>query len=132
MVRPKHEHPTPAELEVLQILWQHGPSTVRDVLDRLPKNRKRGYTTVMSLLNVMFDKKMLTRKPQGRAFLYAAKADQAGTLGKMIQDLLHRAFDGSSATLVAHLLDQAAPDANELAEIRRLLEQHETQPEDQQ
>ena len=75
MARPKHQHPTPAELEVLKILWEAGPLTVRAVMESLKKRRKRrAYTTVMSLLNVMTDKGLLRRKPKGRAFLYTAKA----------------------------------------------------------
>ena len=61
MPRPKSEHPTPGELEVLQIIWRKGPCTVRQVLDELNQSRPRAYTSVMSLLNVMTDKKLLRR-----------------------------------------------------------------------
>ena len=123
MARPKHVHPTPAELELLNILWEHGPATVREVMGRMSK--QRGYTTVMSLMQVMYEKKLLTRKQEGRAFRYAATAAQEKTLGKMLGDLLSRAFDGSSSALVQHLLQHSAPDDDELAAIREAIESYE-------
>lgn len=129
MARPKHPHPTPAELEVLQVLWDQGPATVRQVMERLQETlkgaRPRGYTTVMSLLDVMHGKGLLKRKPKGRAFVYSAKADQSKTLKQMVGDLLGRAFQGSSSALVTHLLDQASPNSEELREIRCAIEEHE-------
>ncbi len=94
MVRPKDTQPTPGELEVLKVLWQEGPSTVREVLARLNRRRRRAYTSVMSLLNVMADKGLLDRQPQGRAFVYRPLVDREATLGGMISDLLGRAFEG--------------------------------------
>jgi len=123
MARPKHAHPTPAELELLNILWEYGPATVREVIDRMSK--PRGYTTVMSLMQVMYEKKLLTRKQDGRAFRYAPRATQEKTLGKMLGDLLGRAFDGSSSTLVQHLLQHSAPDEEELAAIREAIESYQ-------
>ncbi len=127
MGRPRHPHPTPAELEVLNILWEHGPATVRDVMQRMTK--RRGYTTVMSLMQVMYEKKLLSRKSEGRAFRYSARAPQEHTLGKLLADLLGRAFHGSSSTLVQHLLEQSAPDAEELSAIREAIESYEQQRE---
>lgn len=123
MARPKHAHPTPAELELLNILWEHGPATVREVMERMPK--QRGYTTVMSLMQVMYEKKLLTRKQDGRAHRYAAKATQEKTLSKMLGDLLSRAFDGSSSALVQHLLQHSSPNDEELAAIREAIESYE-------
>ena len=125
MARPKQPHPTPAELEVLQVLWDEGPATVRQVMERLNTERPRRYTTIMSLLDVMHGKGLLKRKSQGRAFVYSAKADQAKTLKKMVGDLLSRAFQGSSSALVTHLLDQASPSQEELQSIRAAIREHE-------
>lgn len=129
MARPKQPHPTPAELEVLQTLWDDGPATVREVMNRLQTAKKgaktRGYTTVMSLMDVMHDKGLLKRKTQGRAFVYSPKADQTKTLKKMVGDLLNRAFQGSSSAMVMHLLDQASPSDGELDAIRSAIEAHE-------
>ncbi len=129
MARPKHEHPTPGELEVLKILWDQGPSTVREVLALLNHRRRRAYTSVMSLLGVMTEKGLLKRRPRGRAFLYEAKVNRDGTLGGMVGDLLGRAFEGSASALVARLLDQSNPSANELDEIRRTIDEYLSQQE---
>ena len=123
MPRPKHEHPTPAELEVLQVLWDRGPSTVRQVMETLNRRRRRAYTSVMSLLGVMTDKDLLRRRLDGRAYLYEARVAREKTVGQMLQDLLGRAFDGSAASLVARLLDESSPSPQELTEIRDTIEQ---------
>src|SRR5947208_2368246 len=125
MPRPKEEQPTAGELEVLKVLWDRGPSTGRDVMDVLNAARPRAYTSVMSLLNVMTDKGLLVRQPQGRAFIYRPKSDRGRTLRRMIADILGRAFEGSTSQLGAHLLDQTKPSPAELAEIRRTSEQYQ-------
>jgi len=130
VARPKHEHPTPAELEILQLLWTHGPLTVRQVMDCLNRNRPRAYTSVMSLLNVMTDKGMLERQAVGRAFRYLPTRKREHTLGDMVGDLLGRAFGGSAAALVTHLLEQANPDHEELSEIRRTIRQYQQEQKD--
>ena len=127
MPRPRHEHPTPGELEVLKILWDRGPSTVRQVMEVLNETRRRAYTSVMSLLGVMTEKGLLTREPKGRAFLYRAKVGRDKTLGEMVEDLLGRAFEGSASALVARLLDQYSPSPEELEEIRKTLEKYRQQ-----
>ncbi len=110
MPRPSSEHPTPAELEVLKILWEDGPSTVRDVLDRLKEQgRRRAYTSIMSLMNVMVDKRLLKRKPHGRAYQYEPRAARETTLGSLVGDLWERAFEGSATTLVTRLLEETQP-----------------------
>ncbi|MDX1967907.1 MAG: BlaI/MecI/CopY family transcriptional regulator [Planctomycetaceae bacterium] len=126
MARPKTPHPTPAELEILKILWDSGPLTVREVLDLLNQSGPpRAYTSIMSLLNVMADKGLLGREPEGRAFRYQPAVERSKTLGSLVGDVWQRAFEGSASSLVAHLLDQAQPSADELAEIRRLLKNYD-------
>ena len=122
MARPKQPHPTPGELEILRILWDRGPSTVREVLELVPQ--ERAYTSVMSLLTVMAEKKLVTRKPEGRAFRYTAKQQADQTEGKMLGHLLDRVFDGSTTALVARLLEQSKPSPDELDEIRRLIDEY--------
>ena len=119
--------PTPAELEVLKILWEHGPSTVREVMRQ--QADERAYTSVMSLLNVMTEKGLLRRRPQGRAFLYETAAEREATLGGMLRDMLGRAFEGSASAMVAHLLEQSSPDDEELSEIRRTIRHYKRQQE---
>jgi BlaI family penicillinase repressor len=121
MARPRHKNPTPAELEVLHIIWEHGPCTVREVMNLLKPKRPRAYTSVMSLMNVMAEKGLLNQKAKGRAFIYSAKVSRAKTRSSMLGDLLNRAFDGSANALVAHLLEQAEPNSEELDEIHKTI-----------
>lgn len=131
MPRPKMPHPTPAELEILKILWELGPLTVRDVMEELQdRDKNRAYTSVMSLLNVMAEKKLLSRTRQGRAFLYAAKLPRDKTLSNMVGDLWKRAFDGSTSSLVTHLLNQASPSEEELDAIRQAIAAYESDREE--
>ncbi|MCK4292441.1 MAG: BlaI/MecI/CopY family transcriptional regulator [Planctomycetes bacterium] len=125
MARPRHENPTPAELEVLQVIWEQGPSTVREVMTVLNSKRPRAYTSVMSLMNVMAEKGLLGQKPKGRAFVYSARNSRAKILSRMVSDLLNRAFDGSASALVTHLLEQADPDNKELDEIQSTITEFE-------
>ncbi len=128
MPRPRSSHPTPREMEVLRLLWQRGPATVREILDALPHDL--AYTSVMSLLNVMFEKKLVSRVPEGRAFRYAARFKPDQTQRNMVGDLLNRVFDGSAKNLVARLLEQADPSTEELDAIHRLIEEHKRSKED--
>ena len=121
MTRPRHKNPTPAELEVLQIIWEHGPCTVREVMNLLSPKRPRAYTSVMSLMSVMADKGMLRQKAEGKAFIYSAKVSRNKTQSRMLGDLLNRAFDGSASALVAHLLRETELSIEEMDEIRQAI-----------
>lgn len=122
MARPKHEQPTPAELEVLQVLWARGPLTVREVMDILNSRKQRAYTSVMSLMSDMSEKGLLLRHPKGKAFVYTPAAPQEKTLANLLGDLMERAFKGSASAMVAHLLSKTSP--KELEEIREIIETH--------
>ncbi len=125
MARRPQETPTEAELEILKVLWARGPSTGREVLDVLFAERKRAYTSVMSVLNIMSNKGQVIKRPHGRAFIYSAKRPREKTLGKMVSSLLGRAFEGSAASLVSQLLDQSKPTLEELGTIRKVIEEYE-------
>ena len=127
MARPKEEYPTVGELEVLKVLWERGPGTVREVMEVLNCRRRRAYTSVMSLLNVMTEKGLLTRCPQGRAFVYEARVTRERTLGGMVTDLVGRAFEGSASDLVSRLLDASNPSEQELERIRQAIEEFQGQ-----
>ena len=129
MARPKQETPTAGELEVLKVLWEQGPCTVRDVLNDLNKRRLRAYTSVMTLLNVMTEKRLVTRQPQGRAYLYQARRPRETTLGRMVQDLLGRAFEGSASALVTQVLAQSKPSDEELEAIQQAIDQYHEREE---
>ena len=125
MPRPRSENPTPGELEILKIVWERGPVNGRDVMNLLNQDGKdRAYTSVTSLMNVMVDKSLLKRTPEGRAFLYEAILPRQKTLSSILKDLVGRAFEGSASALVAHLLDDTKLTPAELAEIRKTLEEH--------
>ena len=124
MARPRTEQPTPNELEVLKVVWQRGPSTVRQVLDEMNRKRPRAYTSVMSLLNVMVEKGLLNREPQGKAFLYTAAVEEELTLKRMVGDLVERVFGGSPELLVAHALEQTDPSPGELEAMQRLIDEY--------
>ncbi|MDG3006571.1 BlaI/MecI/CopY family transcriptional regulator [Paludisphaera mucosa] len=131
MVRPRAEQPTPGELEVLKVLWDLArPTTVREVLEAVnaQAEKPRAYTSVMSLMNVMADKGLLMRSPQGRAFVYEPESPREQTLSSLLGETLRRAYDGSASLLVAHLLDQSSPSAEELDAIRALLDQYASRP----
>jgi BlaI family transcriptional regulator, penicillinase repressor len=128
MARPRHEQPTPAELEILKVLWDRdGLSSVRDVLEIVNQDAEppRAYTSVMSLLNVMTEKGLLRRSPHGRAFVYEPAAPREHTLSSLLGETLKRVYDGSASLLVAHLLDQSHPSLDELDQIRSLLNDYE-------
>jgi BlaI family transcriptional regulator, penicillinase repressor len=122
--RPKSAQPTPGELEVLKILWQCEPMTVRQVMEELNKHHRRAYTSVMSLMEVMNEKGFLIRSKKGRAFVYQANVSREKTVGKMLMDLMGRAFEDSASALMVHLLDQTNPSTQELEEIRRTIDEY--------
>lgn len=129
MARPKTVNPTPAELDVLKLLWDQGPLTVRDVWNVLHARQPRAYTSVMSLLNVMTGKRLLRREPCGRAFRYHPLVSRESTLSSLVSDLWQRVYSGSASTLVAHLLDQSQPGEAELQRIRETLQRFEAEQE---
>ena len=90
-------------------------------MNLLSPKRPRAYTSVMSLMSIMAEKGQLNQKPKGRAFIYSVKISRDKTQSSMLKDLLNRAFDGSANSLVAHLLQQAEPNNEELDEIRKTI-----------
>lgn len=130
MARPKNITPTPAELELLEHLWDRGPSTGRELYEIVDAVRPRAYTSVMTVLNIMADKGLLVREPQGRAFVYRAARPRDKTLGGVVKDVLGRVFKGSADRLVVHILDQSKPTPDELEQIRRAIDAYEAKKEE--
>lgn len=116
--------PTDAELAILQVLWTHGPSTVRAVHEQL--DQTVGYTTVLKLLQIMSEKGLVTRDERERAHVYAAREDAARTQGRLIGDLVDRAFAGATCRLVMQALSSRPTSRAELDEIRRFLDDIDT------
>lgn len=117
--------PTDAELELLSLLWEHGPATVREVHTRLSTDRHVGYTTVLKLLQIMTDKGLVERDESARSHVYRARHEPARVQRHLVRDLLDRAFAGSTARLVQSALSTKRASAEELAEIRTLLRELE-------
>jgi BlaI family transcriptional regulator, penicillinase repressor len=115
--------PTEAELEILNILWAAGPSTVRDVHDQISK--AVGYTTVLKQMQLMVEKGLLSRTEQFRSHVYAARVAKDQTQRGLARNLLQRAFDGSAHDLVLGALSAKKVSAKELADIRKLLDDYE-------
>lgn len=117
--------PTDAELAILTVLWQRGPSTVRDVHQALSASQDSGYTTVLKLLQIMTEKGLVVRDESQRAHVYTAKLSERRTQRQLLGDLMDRAFGGSSAKLVLNALSDHPATAQELRNIRALLDQLE-------
>ena len=123
MKKPPAPRPTEAELAILRVLWDRGPSTVRQVHDVLAPSRESGYTTTLKFMQLMTEKGMLVREEAGRVHLYRAAYAREATQQRLIVDLLERAFGGSSAKLVIQALTAKPASAEELREIRQLLDE---------
>lgn len=114
--------PTDAELGILRVLWARGPSTVRDVFDAL--GGEGAYTTVLKLLQIMTEKRLVRRDDSTRTHVFEAAYTEDQTQQQLVGDLLDRVFDGSAAKLVLRALEARAASPEELAEIRTLLDKH--------
>jgi predicted transcriptional regulator len=115
--------PTDAELGILRVLWERGPSTVREVHEVLSRDAEgTGYTTVLKLLQIMTEKGLVERDEAQRAHVYRARATQQKTQRQLVTDLLDRAFGGSPAQLAMQALSTKKASAEELAELRKLLD----------
>jgi BlaI family penicillinase repressor len=117
--------PTPAELEILRILWKQGASTVREVQEILEAERPTGYTTVLKLLQIMTEKGLVKRDETARAHVYAAMVPEQQTQQQLVHDLLERAFGGSAIKLVMQALSSGKTSPDELVRIRELLDRLE-------
>ncbi len=125
MSRRNPPRPTDAELAILRVLWQRGPSTVRDVQEELNQVRPTGYTTVLKLLQIMTEKQLVRRDERQRTHIYQARLSEEMTQQQLVGDLLDRAFGGSASQLVMQALAARSASAEEVAEIRQLLSELE-------
>jgi BlaI family transcriptional regulator, penicillinase repressor len=123
MARTPTGRPTDLELEVLKVLWERGPSTVRDVWQQLSATREIGQTTVLKIMQIMRDKELLICDVSQRPQVFRPRQNQKVMLKKLAGDLLDRVFGGSTRLLLMHAIESRKADAEELADIRRLLEE---------
>jgi BlaI family transcriptional regulator, penicillinase repressor len=118
--------PTDAELGILRVLWQRGPSTVRDVQEALNQVKPTGYTTVLKTLQIMTEKGLVRRDEKQRAHVYEAELAQHQTQRQLVGDLLNRVFDGSASKLLMHALaTKKGTSPEELSQIRDILDEFE-------
>ncbi len=115
--------PTDAELEILQVLWRRGPSTVREVRGQLERDREVGYTTVLKLLQIMHGKGLVERDESQRSHRYSPAVAETATERRLVGDLIDRGFRGSPGRLVLRALAARKATPEELAEIRRLIDE---------
>ena len=113
--------PTDAELAILRVLWDRGPSTVREVHDALARGRSVAYTTTLKTLQVMQQKGLTLRDTHRGLHLHRARHGEKETLGRIVTDLIDRAFGGSTSKLVIQALSSRRASPEDLREIRRLL-----------
>lgn len=114
--------PTEGELAILRVLWRRGASTVREVLDELNKTQETGYTTVLKMMQIMTDKRLLERDDAERTHVFKPRLAEEETQRQLVTDLLDRAFNGSAKKLVLHALSTGKASAKDIAEITRLLD----------
>lgn len=117
-----HSNPTESELEILTILWENGPSTVREVNAAMNKRRKVGYTTTLKILQIMFEKKLVLRDEKQRSHKYSANIEKNAIQNRLIDKMLDSAFGGSTGKLVLQALGNHKASPEELRQIRELLD----------
>ena len=126
MARRKSRTFTEVELEFMQVIWASGEVTTDDV-QRVLKGRRRNLSdgSIRKILSILIEKGHLTRRREGRAFLYKAKVPEGQAHRKIVQELVKRTFGGSAALMVAALFDSNAVNERDLKDIKRLIAQRE-------
>jgi len=125
MAEMDNVRPTEAELEILQVLWRFGPSTVRFVNDKLNEMRPVGYTTTLKIMQIMNDKGLLDRDDSQRSHLYRARAKEVETRQALLDKILNTAFGGSAMNLVMQALGNHKASKEEIDKIREFLDHME-------
>ncbi|HKJ80953.1 MAG TPA: BlaI/MecI/CopY family transcriptional regulator [Ignavibacteriaceae bacterium] len=125
MKKIKSPKPTEAELEILQILWEHGPSTVRFINDKMNEKKNVGYTTTLKLMQIMVGKNLVTRDEGSRSHIYSIAYKKNETQKVLLDQFLETAFGGSAGKLVMQALGNRKTSKEEIREIRELLDKIE-------
>lgn len=123
MARRPSSQPTEVELEILRILWEAGPSTVREVHNQLNQDKRTQYSTTVKMLLVMLDKGLVKRDDTVRPQIYQAVPKQKQIQKRMLQDLIQKAYDGSAKNLLLQAISSARSSKEDLAEIRKLIDE---------
>ena len=125
MARSSSAQPTDVELQILKVLWEIGPATVREVHDVLSELKETDYATTVKMLRVMLEKGLVSRNDKVRPLVYRAAITQERTQKSMLGDLVDRLYEGSAKTLVMHALSRRKSSPDDIAEIRRMLDEME-------
>lgn len=120
-------NPTESELEILQLLWQYGPSTVRFINEKQNEEKEVGYTTTLKIMQIMAEKGMLAVNKESRKHIYTPTLDEERTKSKLLDGFLKKTFEGSAMKLVMQALGTHKPSKDELEEIKKLINKIENQ-----
>ncbi len=123
-MRKKSPTLTEQELEIMKIVWQLGVATVRDVYETLLTRRKIAYTTVMTMMKIMEEKKYLRRRLEGRAYVYEGTRPKKQMIRELVSEFINRVFNGSAEPLVAHLVEERRLSERELKQIARMVREN--------
>ena len=118
----KQIKPTEGELEILQVLWQKGKATVREVHEKILESKDAGYTTTLKLMQIMFEKGLVTRDDSSKTHIYQANVSKEKTQTQFVGRMISSLFGGSSTQLVMQALGSQSPSKEELHEIQQLLD----------
>ena len=121
----KHSKPTESEMEILQVLWEQGPSTVRDVHEILSEKKESGYTTTLKLMQIMNEKGLLTRNNEAKSHVYSPAVKKQSIQKQVVSKMIENLFRGSSANLVMHALGNHRASKEEIREIKKYLDEIE-------
>ena len=117
----KHIKPTESELEILRVLWEKGPCTVREVHEVLEQSKNAGYTTTLKLMQIMHEKGLLERDTSSKTHIYSSAVSQENTQRQLLDKMIDTVFNGSASQLVLQALGNHKASPAELEEIQRLL-----------
>jgi predicted transcriptional regulator len=125
MTNSKFSKPTESEMEILQVLWELGPSTVREVHDVLSETKDSGYTTTLKLMQIMNDKGLLNRNDEAKTHVYSSAVKKESVQKQVVSKMINGLFKGSSAKLVMHALGNHRASKEEIMEIKKYLDEIE-------
>ena len=120
-MRRKNPTLTEQELEIMKIVWEFGAATVRDVYETMLSRRRIAYTTVMTMMKIMEDKKYLKRRLDGRAYVYEGTRSKKQMIREMVSEFINRVFNGSAEPLLAHLVEERRLSEKELKQIAKMI-----------
>jgi predicted transcriptional regulator len=121
----KNREPSRLEMQVLSVLWQRGASTVREVMKVMPDGKTRAYTTILSVIQVMEKKGLVSHVAEGNVHVYQARVSRQKVTGPWLRGLVRQVFGGSAATALQHLLAEKRVSRQELDEIKEIIARHE-------